>query len=135
MTPAAFYRHFDDMEELGLALIEESFDTLRAMLREARAELANFDQVIRDSVEILVRHVHEHRLQYQFIARERYGGVAVLRHAIRTEIRLFSSDLALDLSRFPGAQGVDERGPRHLCRPDGHEHDLDRRGRPRRAAR
>ena len=48
-----------------------------------------------------MRHVHEHRLQYQFIARERYGGVAVLRHAIRTEIRLFSSDLALDLSRFP----------------------------------
>lgn len=101
VTPAAFYRHFDDMEELGLALIEESFETLRAMLRKARAELANFDQVIRDSVGILVRHVHEHRLQYQFIARERYGGVAVLRHAIKTEIRLFSSDLALDLSRFP----------------------------------
>jgi AcrR family transcriptional regulator len=101
VTPAAFYGHFDDMEALGLALIEESFETLRAMLREARAELANFDQVIRDSVEILVRHIHEHRLEYQFIARERYGGVAALRHAIRTEIRLFSSDLALDLSRFP----------------------------------
>ena len=29
------------MDELGLALIDESFGTLRAMLREARAELAN----------------------------------------------------------------------------------------------
>ena len=101
VTPAAFYRHFDDMEELGLALIEESFAALRGMLKEARAELAGFDQVIHDSVEILVRHVHEHRLEFQFIARERYGGVAGLRHAIRAEIRLFASELALDLSRFP----------------------------------
>ncbi|MBA2763480.1 MAG: TetR family transcriptional regulator [Thermoleophilaceae bacterium] len=101
VAPAAFYRHFDDMEELGLALIEESFEALRGMLKEARTELAGFDQVIRDSVEILIRHIHENRLQFQFIARERYGGVAALRHAIRTEIRLFSSELALDLSRFP----------------------------------
>jgi len=101
VTPAAFYRHFDGMEELGLALIEESFAALRGMLKDARAELAGFDQVIRDSVEILVRHIHEHRLEFQFIARERYGGIAALRHAIRTEIRLFASELALDLSRFP----------------------------------
>lgn len=36
IVPAAFYRHFDSMDELGLALVEESFRTLRGMLREAR---------------------------------------------------------------------------------------------------
>ena len=46
--------------------------------------------MIRDSVEILVRHVHEHRLHFRFIARERYSGVPALRQAIRTEIRLFT---------------------------------------------
>ena len=36
VVPTAFYRHFESMDELGLALVEESFRTLRAMLREAR---------------------------------------------------------------------------------------------------
>jgi hypothetical protein len=88
------------MEELGLALVDESFRTLRQMIRSARSE-ADAEHVIRSSVEILVHHVHEHRLQFRFIARERFGGVSALRQAIRSEIRLFSSELATDLARFP----------------------------------
>ena len=38
IVPTAFYRHFDDMEELGLVLIDESFRTLRTMIRAARAD-------------------------------------------------------------------------------------------------
>jgi AcrR family transcriptional regulator len=100
VVPTAFYRHFASMEELGLALVDESFRTLRQMIRSARAE-TNPDHVIRSSVEILVHHVHEHRLHFRFIARERFGGVSALRQAIRSEIRLFSSELATDLARFP----------------------------------
>ena len=36
ISPTAFYRHFDDMEELGLALVDESFESLHAMVRSAR---------------------------------------------------------------------------------------------------
>src|ERR1700758_4087926 len=36
ISPTAFYRHFDDMEELGLVLVEESFAGLRGMLRPFR---------------------------------------------------------------------------------------------------
>jgi AcrR family transcriptional regulator len=100
VVPTAFYRHFTSMEELGLALVDESFRTLREMLRSARAE-TNPEHVIRSSVEILVRHVHQNRFHFLFIARERFGGVSALRQAIRTEIRLFSSELATDLARFP----------------------------------
>jgi AcrR family transcriptional regulator len=100
VVPTAFYRHFASMEELGLALIDDSFRALRGMLREARSEPAP-ESVIRRSVEILVRHVREHRLHFRFIVRERHGGVAALRQAIRTEIRLVTSELATDLSRFP----------------------------------
>jgi AcrR family transcriptional regulator len=84
VVPTAFYRHFDTMEDLGLALIDESFRTLREMIRAARADPATFEHVISSSVEILVRHVHENRLHFRFIARE-----------------LFASDLATDLVRFP----------------------------------
>jgi AcrR family transcriptional regulator len=101
VVPTAFYRHFDSMQELGLVLIDDSFRTLRQMIREARAEPQRPEHVIRRSVEILVRHVHEHRLHFRFIARERSSGVPAMRQAIRTEIRLFSSELATDLARFP----------------------------------
>ena len=101
IVPTAFYRHFDDMEELGLVLIDESFRTLRAMIRAARADQRTYEHVIPNSVEILVGYVHEHHTHFRFIARERFGGVAALRYAIRNEIRLFASDLATDLARFP----------------------------------
>jgi AcrR family transcriptional regulator len=101
VVPTAFYRHFDDMEKLGLALIDESFRTLRAMIRAARADPRANDHVIRNSVELLVGYVHEHDTHFRFIARERFGGVAALRQAIRVEIRLFASDLATDLARLP----------------------------------
>ena len=104
VVPTAFYRHFTNMEELGLALVDESFRTLRRMIRSARSE-ASAEHVIRGSVEILVRHVHENRLHFRFIARERFGGVNALRQAIRSEIRLFSSELATDLTRFPFLNG------------------------------
>jgi AcrR family transcriptional regulator len=100
IVPAAFYRHFTSMDELGLALVEESFRTLRAMLRQAREEPAARD-IIRRSVEILVTHVERHRQHFAFVARARSSGNPVLRHAIRTEIRLFTSELATDLARFP----------------------------------
>jgi AcrR family transcriptional regulator len=101
VVPTAFYRHFDDMEELGLALIDESFRTLRAMIRAARANPRTYEHAIRNSVEILVEYVHEHDTHFRFIARERFGGVTALRRAIGSEIRLFASDLATDLARFP----------------------------------
>jgi AcrR family transcriptional regulator len=101
VVPTAFYRHFDDMEELGLVLIDESFRTLRAMIRAARADPRTYAGAIANSVAILVDYVHQHETHFRFIARERFGGVTVLRHAIRGEIRLFASDLATDLARFP----------------------------------
>ena len=101
VVPTAFYRHFDSMEELGLALIDDSFRTLRRMIREARSEPISYEHVIRRSVEILVQHVHAHELHFRFVARERSSGMPALRQAIRAEIRLFSSELATDLARFP----------------------------------
>lgn len=101
VVPAAFYRHFEGMDELGLALVEESVRVLRSMLREAREGGPAPEHVIRSSVEILFAHVREHRRHFAFIAESRLSGNAVLRHTIRNEIRLFASELATDLARFP----------------------------------
>jgi AcrR family transcriptional regulator len=101
VVPAAFYRHFASMDELGLALVEDSVRTLRSMLREAREGGPAPEHVIERSVEILLAHVREHPRQFAFIAQTRASGNVVLRHAIRNEIRLFASELATDLARFP----------------------------------
>jgi len=102
IAPTAFYRHFESMEALGLVLIDESFRTLRDMLRGARAGKLDPRRVIDSSVDILITGVNERREHWRFISRERSSGVTVLRYAIRTEIRLITSELAVDLARFPG---------------------------------
>ncbi|WP_343710309.1 TetR family transcriptional regulator [Mycobacterium sp.] len=102
IVPAAFYRHFESMEALGLVLIDESFRTLRDMLRGARAGKLDPNRVIESSVDIVVASVAERREHWRFIGRERSSGVTVLRYAIHTEFRLITSELATDLARFPG---------------------------------
>jgi AcrR family transcriptional regulator len=105
IVPTAFYRHFRDMDELGLALVEESFRTLRQLMRAARAAPLPTQQLIRRSVETFVAHVRADRRHFQFVAKERAGGRSAIRSAIRAEIRLFVSELATDLGRFPALGG------------------------------
>lgn len=104
IVPAGFYRHFQDMDELGFALVDESFRRLREMLRAAREDRADYGGVIHSSVVIVARNIHDHRLHFRFLARERNGGVPALRRAIRGEIQLFSNELALYLARDPDLQ-------------------------------
>lgn len=101
IVPAAFYRHFRDVDELGLALVDESMTTLRRMIREPREAPLPADSIIRRSVELLARHVRANRRHFRFIASEMHGGMPVLRERIRREIQAFTSELALDLGRLP----------------------------------
>jgi AcrR family transcriptional regulator len=102
ITPTAFYRHFDDMEELGLALVEESFQTLGEMLKDARSQSPFDGGTIERSLSVVVLHMHNHIAHFRFIARERYGGVRRLRRAINRELQLFADELAIDLVAMPG---------------------------------
>jgi AcrR family transcriptional regulator len=103
IVPTAFYRHFDSIEQLGLALVEESFASLRAMMRDVRRRGdAEFRHIIDGSVDVLVEHVRRQDRQFAFIARERFAGPPGVREAIAREIALFERELATDLARLPG---------------------------------
>ena len=52
-------------------------------------------------IKSLRTHVHKQRLHFRVSVSERYGGSAVVRDAIRREMRLVQSELAVDLARFP----------------------------------
>jgi AcrR family transcriptional regulator len=107
VVPAAFYRHFPDLESLGVALVEESLEPLRAALRTVRAGLTDRDEIIRRSVDVLARQVGEHPDLFRFIARERHGGVRRVRAAIHEQLRRFADELGHDL--LAGQVGTDLR--------------------------
>jgi AcrR family transcriptional regulator len=100
IVPTAFYRHYASMDALGMDLVDESIRPLRQMTREARRGRAATGDMIEDTVAVLARQVRAHPDQFRFLARERYGGVGAVRRAIATELRLFTSDLTVDLARL-----------------------------------
>jgi len=103
VVPTAFYRHFRDMDELGLALVEEALRALRQMMREARNAPLPASHLINRSVHTYIGYVRANREYFQFLAKERFGGSRALRLAIRQGTALFISELATDLARFPMA--------------------------------
>lgn len=101
VVPTAFYRHFDSMDEVGLALVERSFVTLRQMMRDAQRDPGLFNDLIARSVDILVTTVKSNREHFAFVARERLGGPVAVREAIQRELELFISETAVAIRALP----------------------------------
>ena len=51
IAPTSFYRHFKDMDELGLAMVDESGLVLRQLMRQARKRIEKGGSVVALSVE------------------------------------------------------------------------------------
>ncbi len=100
MVPNAFYRHFRNTDELGLALVEEVGITLRRLLREARQVDVAQSEMLRRSVQVYHQYVKNNRLQFLFISSERSGGSRILRLAIRSEVTHFTNEMAQDFRRI-----------------------------------
>lgn len=107
LVPTGFYRHFPDMEALGLDIAAESCRTLRAMLCEVRLR-AQSGAAVHESVQALISFIRERPLYFEFLARERAGGPPKVRQAIQAEIRSFVLALAEDLKQWPTYQHLPE---------------------------
>lgn len=100
VVPNAFYRHFRNTDELGLALVEEVGITLRRLLREARQPHVRQSDVVRQSVQVYHHYVLSNRLHFLFICSERAGGSRALRMAIRHHVTHFVSEMAQDIRQL-----------------------------------
>lgn len=105
IAPAAFYRHFRDMNELGAELVERSLGELLPVIRDARQGSGDPDESIRRTLDVLAAYVETHQGPFRIIARERSGGVAPVRRAIADKLRQATADLAEDLAERPGYEG------------------------------
>jgi len=97
VVPAAFYRHFKDLDELGLALVEGCGLTLRRLLREARRQGLPPTQILRSSVLIYKDYVTQNHRDFMFAAGARGGGSPAIRKAVRIEESHFANEMAQDM--------------------------------------
>lgn len=101
ITPAAFYRHFRDMEELGLSLLDEVSLSLRQFLREARRRVQTDRGKVQVSVDAFLDYVSSNGNLFRLLLGERQGASSSFRKAIHREIDLFVGELTTELERGP----------------------------------
>lgn len=93
IAPTSFYRHFQDLDELGLALVDEAGVSLRQLMRKARKRIAENGTAIRTSVETFIEFLNTNPNLFRLLLREKAGISAELRLAIQREIDHFVSEL------------------------------------------
>ena len=54
IAPNSFYRHFRDIDELAIELIDRSGNVLRQILHQARLKASKQSSIIRSSVEVFI---------------------------------------------------------------------------------
>jgi AcrR family transcriptional regulator len=101
IAPTSFYRHFADMDELGLALVDEVGMSLRQLVREARRRVdeSGKGSVIRASIQTFLESVERNENLFRLLLGEGSGSTPHFRRAIAKEIQRFTDDLAEDLIR------------------------------------
>lgn len=105
LSPAGFYRHFRDLDELGVVLVTESLQSLHLMIRKILAEQGDAEELIDGAIAVIARHVREHRAHIRFLTRERHGGVRRVREAIAAELATFTAETAAALGTQPQSAG------------------------------
>ena len=99
ITPAAFYRHFSQMEDLGLVLLDEVGISLRQLSRDSRKQIGENKSVTEASINVFLDYVSENANLFKLLLGERQGASTAFRKAIREEIDRFVSELTEDLEK------------------------------------
>lgn len=94
IAPTSFYRHFKDMDELGLAMVDESGLILRQLMRQARKRLESGGSVVATSVETFFEFIEQRPNMFRLLLRESSGTSHAFRTAASREIQHFVAELA-----------------------------------------
>lgn len=93
IAPTSFYRHFKDMDELGLTLVDEAGLALRQLMRQARRRIASGGGVINISVDTFMEFISANKNVFRLLLREHTGTSAAYRLAVFREIQHFIDEL------------------------------------------
>lgn len=105
IAPNSFYRHFRDVDELTVALIDQAGRALRGIIREARQRLSMERSAIRTSVEAFMDQLDADEKYLQVLLREMSTGSDAFRHAVDRELNYFEDELRDELERMEKLTG------------------------------
>jgi AcrR family transcriptional regulator len=94
IAPTSFYRHFKDMDELGLTMVDEGGLLLRQLMRQARQRIVTNGSVIRTSTETFMEFIEQSPNVFRLLLRERSGTSKAFRNAVAREIEHFIAELS-----------------------------------------
>ena len=103
IAPNSFYRHFKDIDELAIALIDRAAVGLRQIFTEARLKATQGQSVIRSSVEVFISQLDADEGNLSLLLREAYTGSASYKKAVERQLQFFEQELQEDLIRLEHA--------------------------------
>ncbi|MEH6343722.1 MAG: HTH-type transcriptional repressor FabR [Bermanella sp.] len=98
IAPATFYRHFVDMEDLGLVLVDQVSLILRQLMRQARHRVKVKGSLVSTSINTFMEFVENHPNLIRLLTTDVASGPRPFRESIQREIRFFAQELVDDLS-------------------------------------
>lgn len=100
IAPNSFYRHFKDIDELAIALIDRAGLVLRKIIREARLKAVLQQSIIRSSVEVFIQQLDADEGNLSLLLRESYTGSTSYKAAVDRQLNFFQQELQEDLIRL-----------------------------------
>ena len=97
IAPNSFYRHFKDIDELAIELIDRSGNVLRQILLEARLKASKQNSIIRSSVEVFIEQLDADEGNLSLLLREAYTGSTSYKLAVERQLNYFQQELKDDL--------------------------------------
>ena len=116
IAPNSFYRHFRDIDELAVALIELSGEALRRIVGNARKRAGDASGIVRSSIEVFIEQVRADDRLLHVLLREGTAGTDAFKAAVDRELGFFEDELHSDLVRINAAQGKRLQQPRTVAR-------------------
>jgi len=104
IAPNSFYRHFHDMDELAVALIELAGRSLRDIIGSARSRARTDASVVRSSIEVFVAQLRSDDRLLHILLREGNVGSDAFKQAVERQLTFFEEELTLDLVRLARAE-------------------------------
>lgn len=100
IAPNSFYRHFRDIDELAVALIDLSGESLRKVVEQARVSVATGHQIVHGSVTAFMQQLRSEDGLLQVLLREGTVGSDNFKHAVDRQLEFFEEELRIELVRL-----------------------------------
>lgn len=105
IAPNSFYRHFRDMDELAVALIDMAGESLRQIIGEARQRATLEVSVVQSCTDAFMEQLRADDRLLHILLREGTVGSDAFKHAVERQLSFFEEELGQDLIRLAALKG------------------------------